>query len=663
MHPLALLMIFILTPFSGYVSTQQVQDFEITLYPERLEILPGEIATFDAIIKVSGSTSETFKIEVTGVPPYTFHELRPSIGKFQLKIYTSGDTPPGEYDIRVKATLGEISKSAEARLIVKEGAIEPGFDLRLNTTVIQIYPGETASFSVVVVPYGGFSEKVSLTVSGIPPYSYHTIEGVGAEISVRVITSKETPTGRYNLTVTASGGGEVKRSQVILIVGGIGTTTKKEGSISVSIIPSLLRLKQGEKGSISVRVYREGEFDEPVIIVVKGLPEGSQAKADVNNTSPDFVSSVSVSVSSETPPGSYGLILEIKGGRVRLERYVSLEVIPKETQSNQPTSVTTESGPIEVSETYREEEGALSDFSLEVLPQSISLQRGGRGSVAVTLKHASFNLGEVRLSIIGPEDLSFEFHPKDTLRPGETVSLILTAPGSPGKYSVVVKGVSGNLERSVLLTVEVEEGGSRCFIATASFGENSEVLERLRDFRDYYVMSTYAGSRFLYAFNAFYYLWSPMVAEIIRGNPVLASATRLSLMPLLGALEVSRTASQLSVGRELSVVTAGTITSLLLGSIYFSPFSLLLMKFVRTEHLKVAALIFLASLLGTFLSVTMLLSELASISTSLLVISSISIPPISIALGMRGAVNFSSRVIRIYLRRASSASSPSSHTI
>ncbi|MCS7102501.1 MAG: hypothetical protein NZ992_01305 [Candidatus Korarchaeum sp.] len=647
----AALFTLITLPLGG--ATAQ-SDFWVSMSPERLEVLPGEVASFDISLVISGSVSGNFKFEVTGVPPYTFYELRASTGKFQLKIYTSQETPAGEYVIKVFVSLGENRKVAEVKLIVKEGSLEPDFEIRLSPASLKIFPGDIASFNIAVVPYGGFSERISIYVSELPPYSYYKLESVGSEIVLKVITSSSTPPGRYNLNVEGSGGGKVRKAQALLIVGST-EATPQEGKLSVSLMPSLLELEQGSKGTLTLRVYREGGFDHPVAVLIRGLPEGSYASADINNTLPNFVSLISVAVGSETPPGDYEIVLEVVGGSSRAEREFTLRVIPKPSQVTVRSEIQTgtEAKPLETT-TSRISEAAPKDFSLEVLPASISIQRGGRGSVAVTLKHASRGLDEVSLSAVGPEDLSFSFHPRDKLKLGETTSLIIEAEGSPGVYTVVIEGRSGELKRSITLMVRVEEGGSRCFIATASFGEGSEALERLRDFRDKFVMSTYSGSRFLHAFNSFYYLWSPWVAEAVRQNPTLASTVRYSLLPLLGALEMGRLSfSYLPLDEELAIVISGALVSLTLGSIYLTPLGLLI-RVRKRSYLSLASLCFLTGFLGTILGSRVLWDELVMVSTSLIVISALTIPALLLPSLLRATLR---------LRNSCSRAASSLHTL
>jgi len=76
-----------------------------------------------------------------------------------------------------------------------------------------------------------------------------------------------------------------------------------------------------------------------------------------------------------------------------------------------------------------------------------------------------------------------------------------------------------------------------CFIASAAYGSalDPEVMF-LRGFRDDYVLKTYAGEQFMSAFNAWYYSFSPGVAQFISHHALLRTVVRGALYPLIGIL-------------------------------------------------------------------------------------------------------------------------------
>ncbi len=96
-------------------------------------------------------------------------------------------------------------------------------------------------------------------------------------------------------------------------------------------------------------------------------------------------------------------------------------------------------------------------------------------------------------------------------------------------------------------------------------------MQLLRNFRDGLVLPTRAGSAFMEVFNAWYYSFSPAVANFISSNGPLRDPIRVMLYPLLGILSISTLAySAFSATPEFAVVMAGLIASSLIGLVYFT---------------------------------------------------------------------------------------------
>lgn len=126
-----------------------------------------------------------------------------------------------------------------------------------------------------------------------------------------------------------------------------------------------------------------------------------------------------------------------------------------------------------------------------------------------------------------------------------------------------------------LTTTTVTPTAGRCIIASAAHGsELAPEVQFLRMFRDQSVEATFAGNAFMKTFNAFYYSFSPAVASIMTQYPVLQSAVRLLLYPLVTVLRLaSGVFSAFGCAPELGVTVSGLIASTLIGVAYISPFA------------------------------------------------------------------------------------------
>ena len=173
---------------------------------------------------------------------------------------------------------------------------------------------------------------------------------------------------------------------------------------------------------------------------------------------------------------------------------------------------------------------------------------------------------------------------------------------------------------------------SGCLIATAAFGsELAPQVQQLRLFRDGIALQTSAGSSFMNVFNAWYYSFSPSVADYERQTPWLQSSVRGLVYPLLGILALSTFVyDSLAFSSELGIVAAGMTASSLVGLLYFAPVGAALGIANRKRHwdMSKAKLVLACSWAASVAAIA--LAEVAGIEavmmfgTSLLVLSAIS---------------------------------------
>jgi hypothetical protein len=153
-----------------------------------------------------------------------------------------------------------------------------------------------------------------------------------------------------------------------------------------------------------------------------------------------------------------------------------------------------------------------------------------------------------------------------------------------GKHSFVVS-FGGDLtyeaSKSEEVSAEAEEK-KMCIIATAAYGSELDPhVQFLRSFRDNFALKTFAGSKFMDVFNAWYYSFSPSVASFISTSEALRAATRAAIYPLIGILHLGVLASDaFSFNSEVSVIVAGLVISALIGLVYFTPPTLLVLYLV-----------------------------------------------------------------------------------
>lgn len=115
------------------------------------------------------------------------------------------------------------------------------------------------------------------------------------------------------------------------------------------------------------------------------------------------------------------------------------------------------------------------------------------------------------------------------------------------------------------ITYEESDGG--CLIATATFGsELAPQVQQLRELRDNKLLETESGKSFMNSFNAFYYSFSPQIADYQRENPVFKEIVRIGITPMittLSLMDYAETESDiLFLGVSLIILNVGMYAGL-----------------------------------------------------------------------------------------------------
>ena len=329
---------------------------------------------------------------------------------------------------------------------------------------------------------------------------------------------------------------------------------------------------------------------------------------------------------------------------------------------------------------------AALDFQITSDPASISVSQGGSGSSTIKVQSLNGFSSAVTLSWswlgTAPSDVTVDL-PTPVTPPADgigqsTLTVTAEATATTGDYTVTVTGVSGALTHTVDVPVSISAAATAtttsattttttptttatttpttttttsptatpsprgCLVATATYGsELSPEVQFLRGFRDQQVLSTFAGSEFMKAFNAWYYSFSPSVASFIANNPTVRSAMKILLYPLVGILHLSASAyAVFNFNPELAVCVAGLVASGLIGIVYFSPMALALLAILRrTRRLnlsmrKVVPLVYIwvASIGFAILSILTLSPVAMMFSSALFVLTTIGLTSLSAAL-------------------------------
>jgi len=89
------------------------------------------------------------------------------------------------------------------------------------------------------------------------------------------------------------------------------------------------------------------------------------------------------------------------------------------------------------------------------------------------------------------------------------------------------------------LTNDVVKDNGGCLIATATYGsEMAPQVQLLRELRDNTLLKSESGTTFMNSFNAMYYSFSPVIADLERENPLFQEAVKLFITPMISSLSL-----------------------------------------------------------------------------------------------------------------------------
>jgi hypothetical protein len=114
---------------------------------------------------------------------------------------------------------------------------------------------------------------------------------------------------------------------------------------------------------------------------------------------------------------------------------------------------------------------------------------------------------------------------------------------------------------------KLPEKGGGCLIATATYGsELAPQVQQLREIRDGKLLQTESGTSFMKSFDAFYYSFSPTIADWERESPMFKEAVKITLTPLISSLSVL---NYVNMDSDASVLGYGVSLILLNMGMYF----------------------------------------------------------------------------------------------
>ena len=512
-------------------------DFSLSFNPPTIIVSQGGSGSSTLVATFTGGFTGPIVLSVQSKPSGFTVDIAPSGNTATVTVSVDASVGPGSYSVVIRGTGA--GKTHTATLTVQVQAT--GFSLSVNPLTITVKQGETGSSSLTISPIGSFTGTVSLEVESAPPgfdvQINPTTATPGSTVLVTVSVATDVAPGSYSVVLRGTSDGKEATATLNVVV------EEQPFDYSLQAAPNTLSVNAGETASVTITATLTSGSPQALTLSLSGLPSGTSYNFNPPTITPTGSSTLTINTTGLA--GGYSVVVTASGGGVVKQVTVNLNI-----------------------ETF--------DFTLKVEPESIEMKQGESATVAVTVTKVSGAAKKVKLSLMGlPAEASYSFNPEE-ITPTGTSILTIDAGSAKGTFTLIIKAKGDGKEKSAVLSLKIEE--KRCVIATATYGsEVSDEVQFLRNFRDNIVLRSYAGRRFYVAFDAFYYSWSPPVAQYISSHPWLKPPVRFLLYPLLTSLLLASYVSipLVSLNAELGVYVAGTITSILIGILYFTPLLLL----------------------------------------------------------------------------------------
>ena len=314
-------------------------DFSLALSPPSISVKQGDTANYQIFISYSDPSysGTNINVQINGLGPGMNYQLVPSPPS--LSISTSQSTPLGNYLITLTGSALGVVHQTSAVLVVQAAPSPFDFSLSASPTQQSITPGASTTYSITVSLVSGTSQNVALTVSGAPSGISTSLNPVSGTPSFNSILSISTTSsiapGQYQITITGTAGAITHTTTITL-------TIAPPADFKIDVSPPSQTSTQGQTTSYSVNISGLNGFNSQVSLTMAGLPAGVGGVFSLPSSTPDFSSTLTVTIPTNAPTGSFTLTITGSGGGITRVANVILVINPMQTQSQTQSQMTTQ---------------------------------------------------------------------------------------------------------------------------------------------------------------------------------------------------------------------------------------------------------------------------------------------------------------------------------
>jgi hypothetical protein len=305
-------------------------DFALTATPASQSVTAGNSTSYTATVTPSGGYTGTVTFSVSGLPAGASGTFTPASvttsGSSTLAITTTTAVAAGTYPLTISGTDGTLTHTASVSLVVSAPVVGD-FTITAAPASQTVQAGNATAYTTTITPSGGFTDTVSLSVSGLPAgasasFVPAAIAGGSGNSTLTVSTTTATPAGTFTLTITGADGALVHSTAVTLVV----TAPPPPPNFTISASPASLTVRRGNSGSYTVTIAAQNGFAGTVNLSVSGVPNRVTATFNPASIATAGTSTLTINVANNAQRRTSTLTITGTSGTITHSTTVSLTV-------------------------------------------------------------------------------------------------------------------------------------------------------------------------------------------------------------------------------------------------------------------------------------------------------------------------------------------------
>ena len=319
--------------------------------------------------------------------------------------------PPGYYMLFLVNSSGVPSVATFVQLTTMPAPNHPPTATILSPSAgVTVNPGQAVSFSGSGTDPDGAVASYAWSFPGATPTS-------SSQATPGNVTYSTPGTYAASFTVTDNGGSASQAATRAITV----------SDFSVAAAPASQSVLPGGGAAYNATVNPAAGFTGVVTFSVSGLPTGATANFNPSSVTSSGSSTMTVSTTASTPPGSYQLTVKGTSGPVSRTAIVTLVV------------------------------NTIGDFSISATPTTKTVRIGASTTYAVAITPNQGFASNVSLSVGTMQKfVTATFSPASLASGTATLTLATKKQTKAGTYTVVITATGGGLTHSMNVTLVVQ---------------------------------------------------------------------------------------------------------------------------------------------------------------------------------------------------------------